>query len=407
MANKRKAEEVNDYEAQRQANIAKNQALFKELNLNAASAGLAPKTKASRHSNGASKPRAKPKPRISQPVMPTRSSSRLMGIVADSEVARQKAEDEREHFVLEQKAKRQRMGADIKIEDAVTAGQSWTQSGNWLRDVQPANPYERTFDLEDVKNAGTADLKDLRSKMSSLELWEDFEPSRIKITPERIYSMNFHPTEDKQLVFAGDKLGSLGLFDGSQKIVKHEGDDGDELDDDNSPAITTFKTHTRTISTIHFTKSQPKVVYTSSYDSSIRKLDLEKGISTEVYAPADDDDDEPLSGVSIPITEPNMLYFASLNGMFGIHDIRTDYKGSSTVDLMQLSDKKIGGFSVHPLHPHYLATASLDRTLKVWDIRKITGSKGHRHPQLVAEHESRLSVSHAAFNAAGQVRAQA
>lgn len=405
MATKRKAEEISDYEAQRQENIAKNQALFKELQINAASAGLAPKAPA-RQTNGTSKPksRPKPKPRIKQEdIAPRRTSSRLQGIVADSEVARKKGEEEREAIELEQKAKRQRVADDLKLGDIVTAGKSWDQSGNWLRNVGPAQPYERTFDIEKVRNAGSKELKDLRAKFTGLELWEDYEPNRIKITPERIYSMGFHPTEDKQLVFAGDKLGSLGLFDGSQKIVKDEGEDGDQLDDSSTPAMTTFKPHTRTISAIHFTRAQPQAVYTSAYDSSIRKLDLEKGLSTEIYAPKDDDVDEPLSGVSIPITDPNLLYFASLNGLFGMHDIRTDYRGSSTVELMELSEKKIGGFSIHPLHPHYLATASLDRTLKVWDLRKIMGSKGYRHPQLVAEHESRLSVSTAAFNAAGQV----
>lgn len=406
MAQKRKAQEISDYEAQRQANIAKNQALFKELQLNAASAGLAPKAAPKRQANGESKPksRPKPKPMVKERVQPSRTSSRLQGIVADSEVARKKAEEEREMAELEAKAKRQRVGGEMKLEDIVSAGQSWNKSGNWLRDVKPANPYERTFDVEEVKSAGSKELKELREKMSGLSLWEDFEPNRIKITPERIYSMSFHPTEDKQLVLAGDKLGNLGLFDGSQGVVKHEDDEADELDESSNPAISTFKTHTRTISSIHFTDTQPNAVYTASYDSSIRRLDLSKGVSTEMYAPAEDDVDEPISGVSIPITDPNMLYFSTLNGLFGMHDTRTDYKGSNTVELMELSEKKIGGFSVHPLHPHYLATASLDRNLKVWDIRKITGSKGHRHPQLVAEHESRLSVSTAAFNAAGQVR---
>lgn len=403
MAVKRKADEQSDYEAQRQANIAKNQALFKELQLNAASAGLAPPKSGA--VNGTSKPksRPKPKPKVKQEdLRPTRTSSRLQGIVADSEVARQKAEEERVVYIEEQKVKRQRLHDDIKLEDAVTAGQSWDQSGNWLRGVRPAEPYERTFDLEEVKNAGTKELKELRAKMSGLELWEGYEPARIKITPERIYSMGFHPTEDKQLVFAGDKLGSLGLFDGSQKVVKDE--DDDDGDEDTTPAITTFKTHTRAITSIHFTRTQPSTVYTSSHDSSIRKLDLEKGISTEIYAPQDDDIDEGLTGVVIPVTDPNMIYFTSLNGMFGKHDIRTPYKGTATAQLMQLTDKKIGGMSVHPLHPHLLCTASLDRFLKVWDLRKMVGGKSNQHPSLVAEHESRLSVSHASFSSAGQVR---
>lgn len=68
-----------------------------------------------------------------------------------------------------------------------------------------------------------------------------------------------------------------------------------------------------------------------------------------------------------------------------------------------LSEQKIGGFSLHPLQPHLIATASLDRTMKIWDLRKITGKGDLRHPALLGEHESRLSVSHASWSAGGHV----
>ena len=98
-----------------------------------------------------------------------------------------------------------------------------------------------------------------------------------------------------------------------------------------------------------------------------------------------------------------MLYFSTLDGSFGIYDMRTPSQKAAGLQIFQLSEKKIGGFTLHPLHPHLVATASLDRTLKIWDLRNISGKKGERMPALVGEHESRLSVSHAAWNSAGQV----
>ena len=397
---------VSEYESQRQANIARNQALLKELQLNAASAGIAPKSKPKSTNNATSSHKKRPAPRVKQEdVVPRRTSSRLQGIVADSEVAKRKAEEEREVVEEQNRIKRMRRSDDLNLGDVVVKGKSWDQSGNFLRNVRPANPYERTFDEDDIKNTSDKELRDLREKMSNLELWQDVEPARIKITPERIYSMALHPTVDKPLVFAGDKLGNLGLFDGSQEIssnVKNEDDeDEEEMNDTSTPDITTFKLHTRTISSIHFTPSQPEALYTASYDSSIRKLDLNKQVSVEAYGPEDNDIDEPISGVSIPITQPNLLYFTTLNGSFGIYDTRA--ARGANIQLMQLSDKKIGGFSVHPLHPHLLATASLDRTLKLWDLRRITGKPSNRMPFELASHESKLSVSHAAFNAAGQI----
>lgn len=401
-----------EYEIQRKANIEKNKALLRELQLNAASAGLAPpKSRQPGSSAAANKKKPAPKKIKQEDITPRRTSSRLKGIEADSEVEKRKYEEEIEARVEADRIKRQRVSGPLAIGDILVNGHAdnWNKSGNWIRNVKPANPYERTFDGKDVKATTSKELRELREKMSGLELWHDIEPSRIKITPERIYSMAFHPAEDKPLLFAGDKLGNLGLFDGSQDpAVKKENEadeDGEDDEDDFSPDITTFKQHTRTISAMYTTPVQPQHLYTASYDSSIRCLDLAKGVSVEVYAPADSSLDEPISGVSIPSTDPNMLYFSTLNGAFGMHDVRTEAKRKhGPTQLFDLSEKKIGGFSVHPLQPHFVATASLDRFLRIWDLRKITrNTDGASMPGLIAEHESRLSVSHAAFNAAGDV----
>jgi WD repeat-containing protein 76 len=216
--------------------------------------------------------------------------------------------------------------------------------------------------------------------------------------------MTMHPTNTKPLIFAGDKLGNLGLFDASQTRPEMKQEDADE-DNDPDPVITTLKPHTRTISAMRTHTSTPQTLYTASYDSSIRALDLEKSISTELYAPAETTDDEPLSGIDMAANDPNVLYFTTLNGVLGRHDTRTPHSayarlgGAGKDDLFQLSEKKIGGFSLHPLTPHYVATASLDRFMRLWDLRMIK----KKMPEMVGEHQSKLSVSHAAFNAAGQV----
>ncbi|KAF2416527.1 WD40 repeat-like protein [Tothia fuscella] len=390
------AVELSDYERKRQETIAKNQALLRNLALDAAEAGIAPSRK---KSHAASKPtKKKTIVKIKGEDGPRRTSSRLKGIVADSEVAKRKADDESLALQQAERAKRQRISGDLNLSDILVSGKSWDQSGNFLT-VGPARPYERTFTATDVKT-GDKELRALREKMSNLQLWEGVEPGRIKITPERVYSMAFHPSAEKALVFAGDKLGNLGIFDGSQDVkgIKSE-DDEDEDKDEWEPSITTLKPHSRTISAMHFAGDS---LYMASYDSAIRKLDLNKGIAMEVYAPADSQDDEPLSGVQIPENEPHMLYFSTLSGAVGRYDMRADSRKNPTA-LFQLSEKKIGGFTLHPTHPHLIATASLDRTMRIWDLRKLNGSGVNKVPNLVGEHESRLSVSHAAWNYAGQV----
>lgn len=212
----------------------------------------------------------------------------------------------------------------------------------------------------------------------------------IKITPQRVYSLGFHPTEDKPIIFAGDKEGAMGVFDASQ--------DGPE-DDDAEPQVSAFKTHSRTISSFVFSPTDSNSVFSASYDSSVRKLDIAKGVSVEVYAPADPTEDAPISALDMPRSDPNMIYFSTLQGVVGRHDMREPKKA----EQWYLSEQKIGGFTLHPLNPHLLATASLDRTVKIWDLRKISGRGDERAPVLVAEHESRLSVSHAAWSAGGHL----
>lgn len=200
-------------------------------------------------------------------------------------------------------------------------------------------------------------------------------------------------------------MGNLGVFDASQSIQVVKSDDDEENASPLEPAITAFKLHTRTISAFIFPGSTGDTLLSTSYDSSIRSLDLLASKSVEIYAPpsTSTDDEEPITGIDVPSTSPTTIYFSTMNGYLGRHDTRSPADNTGGTELYQLSEKKIGGFSLHPLHLHLLATASLDRMLKIWDLRKISGKAEWRLPALLGEHESRLSVSHAAWNVAGQV----
>ncbi|APA13418.1 hypothetical protein sscle_11g081880 [Sclerotinia sclerotiorum 1980 UF-70] len=394
MAPSRKAKpEMSAFERRRLENIAANQAMLKDLSTTAQK--IVPKPPPKRKSTTGKKAARVQKVAF----RPTRTSSRLAGIEADSETAKRKAEVELEFAKEVSQANRQRVVGDLNINDIVVEGRKWKQENDFLSGVmRGAQPNLRTFTEDDIKETTDEGLKALREKMSGLELYKLYEPNQIKITPERIYALGFHPTVDKPLIFAGDKLGNVGLFDASQggPEVKMEDDEDDQ--DTAEPAITAFKIHSRSISSFVF-GADGNTLYSASYDSSVRKLDLQKGVAVEAFAPDSIDEDMPISSIAIPSTNPNLLCFSTLDGRFGRHDMRTP----SNSEIWYLSDKKIGGFSLHPLHPHLVATASLDRMLKIWDLRKITGTGSSRHPVLLGEHESRLSVSHASWSPAGHV----
>ena len=197
-------------------------------------------------------------------------------------------------------------------------------------------------------------------------------------------------------------MGNLGVFDASQKqSAAGAGNTGEDEDEDDEPIVTSFHLHTRTISSLVFSPINAAHLLSASYDSSVRLLDLATAKSTEIYGPVDKEADEPLSGLDIDPLSPHVIIFSRLDGSVGRHDSRAK---SSETSVWELSEKKIGGFSLHPNHSHFLATASLDRTMKLWDLRKMAKSPGGaKIPTCLGEHTSRLSVSHAAFNGVGQI----
>ncbi|GFN18435.1 WD domain protein [Aspergillus tubingensis] len=410
-------DEISEFEKQRLANIAERDALLKKLTMEAQSSGLFPPKMPKPAAKDQSRTKKKtPVKKVKEETpQPRRMSSRLRGIAAESEVAKRKAEEEYEARQEAERAKRVRKSDNFSFSDIMVNGQKLPADGLIGVDVVTkgvAIPYQRTFGDDEIQKTTDKDLKALRKEMNGLTLWDAWEPNRIKLTPERVYAMTFHPTESKPLIFAGDKMGHLGILDASQEkptSIKPEEDDSDSEDSDPDPVLTTVKPHTRTISSMHIHPSTPTTLYTASYDSSIRAMDLEKSTSVEKYAPESTSSDEPISGIDMALDDPNVLYWTTLDGAFGRHDIRTDPTASGTVTTWQLSEKKIGGFSLYPTQPHYFATASLDRSMRLWDLRMLQKPKrrsktdGDEGPTPVGEHYSRLSVSHAAFNSAGQI----
>ncbi|KAK4108297.1 WD repeat-containing protein [Canariomyces notabilis] len=393
---------MSEFERKRLENIALNNAILSGISTTADK--IIPKPVAPKPKRP-STPRVKREPLKREPLRPTRQSSRLAGLGADTELLKRKAEVDAESEADKARAKKLRVDGDLNLGDILVEGRKWEGGIDGLArlkglGVRGAQPGVRTFTEEDVNKTTDKGLRELRLRMSGLKLYEKWPVQDIKIVPQRVYSMGFHPTEDKPIIFAGDKEGAMGVFDASQEPVKVEDDEDDEDAALPNPVISAFKTHSRTITSFHFSPVDANAVYSASYDSSIRKLDLDKGVSIQVFAPSDADEDLPISAIDMSSTDPNVIIFSTLQGSLGRHDIRTK---PAEGEIWGLTDQKIGGFSLHPLHGHLVATASLDRTLKIWDLRKIKGQGSARAPALLGEHESRLSVSHASWSSAGHI----
>ncbi|KAK9388053.1 WD40-repeat-containing domain protein [Lipomyces mesembrius] len=372
---------LNEYERQRRANIERNNALIRELELAGLSADIGPVSTSSKrvaaHKPRPTAKRAKTIQKEESPA-PRRTSARLAGLQAESEAVRIKAEEEYTTAQEKVKAERQRVGGDIKFEDIASDALSklWTFNDD-------------DADTQNEEKVIAGDIVQLRKDLSSLTLFEKFEPNDIKITPERIYNIGFHPSVSKRLVLAGDKIGHLGVWDVDE--VKRE-------DDDEYPQLYLFKVHARTLSSFTFAPSVSEKVYTSSYDGSIRSVDFTTGVSSEIYYGGFGSEPDAVS--EIHFADQNLLYFSTLEGELGRLDLRTP----KDITKFRLHEKKIGGFSLHPSAPHFCATASLDRSMKLWDFRRIKTTRSHElQAKYLTRYDSRLSISCTSWNSDGGI----
>ncbi|KAI0845382.1 WD40 repeat-like protein [Daldinia vernicosa] len=383
------APELSTFEARRRANVVNNAKLLKE------SAEVAAKMrKAAAPPPRATAPKkrraAEPAPRTR--IMPTRQSARLAGAGAEPSLKLEDVPAE----LKPPEPKRIRTSGDLQLSNLQVEGQRWSSTNALASFVQGAQPGVRTFTEDDIKDTSDSKLKDLRKEMGDLTLYDGWVPNDIKITPERVYSLTFHPIQDKPIILAGDKKGTLGFFDASQEKPTYPEEDDEDVDIP-LPQVGAFEVHSRTITSIKVPIFDPNSVITSSYDSSIRCLDLQSQVSTQLWQPDDDDIDMGISCIDMSPEAKDIILFSTLEGTFG----RFDRRAKTKAEIWSLSDNKIGGFSLNPLLPHLVATASLDRTLKIWDLRMINGKGDLRRPSLLGEHQSRLSVSHASWSRNG------
>lgn len=172
--------EISDFERQRLENIAQRDALLKQLKQESQSAGLFSTPKST--NNSANKSKKRPTPKVKkeeEDTTPRRTSSRLKGIAAESEVAKRKADDEQDAMREADRAKRMRRTDSYSQADMFVAGQKL--SGDSLIGVDVitkgvAQPYERTFGDDDIENTTDKDLKSLREEMNGMSLWESWDP---------------------------------------------------------------------------------------------------------------------------------------------------------------------------------------------------------------------------------------
>ncbi|WPK24219.1 hypothetical protein PUMCH_001485 [Australozyma saopauloensis] len=271
---------------------------------------------------------------------------------------------------------------NVKAEDTEDNEEEVTAEVPYLTTLKELGPkYTLLENTSEAVESSSASLKDMRLKLLKLALTKNADPRDFKLTYNRITSMFLHLATSDRLVAAGDTNGNLGLW---AVDALH----------DSEPVVALFKPHGRTISRIAELPLNAHKLVTASYDGSCRMVDLAKFVSTEQFVTGSAEEPAGISDISV--IDQNQIYATTLDGRFLRRDLR-ERKGS---EYLRLHDKKIGGFAVNPNADYQIATASLDRSMRIWDLRNIKKKNtvseledGLKAPHLYGSFPSRLSIS--------------
>jgi len=259
---------LSTYELQRLENIRKNQQILKEMDIQKAvpkgfSAHRAPPAKRAKTSKTYKKDHDFVPP-------PERKSSRLQSIKAPSysEAALQaNAELQQLDNAVDHPKKAKRKGAVPFSFD--NEGVNEKQFANLVKGLQTTARSSQS--LEDASKEIVVTETNDQELRKSFELLTVLE-APFRLTNQRIVTVDVHPDNNKCLIAAGDRRGQLGICD--MRV-------GQDNPKDQSERVFVFSPHDDAISDIKFGRDSNQM-YSSSYDGTIRIMDINKSEFSEV-----------------------------------------------------------------------------------------------------------------------------
>ncbi|AAS51420.1 ACR194Cp [Eremothecium gossypii ATCC 10895] len=387
-----------EFNKRRLENIKRNNELLKKLNLAGiparirSEAGIEDHRKASggavkkKQGKAPVKREAKPAP------IPTRRSRRLRGEAADVEGEAGAGSDTAQNVKQEEEwkeLKEARVVGDIKLSDLIKSEDDGELLEKFRRYADKSFSGGDFFEELQRHQKPNPEVQRLREEMR-LQQYDVFDPKELAIVHERVTALCFHPSQEKKLIVGGDTAGTVGLWN-----VADENPDPEHPD--SVPDITRFKLFSRNVSKIEVFPTDSSKILAASYDGALRSIDMQSLKSDELlHFQNEHGDTLGISDCQFSYDSPNVVMLTTLGGEFAQRDLRTK---PDTMNIMRLSDKKIGCMAIDPSRPYSVATASLDRTLRIWDLRKTVAKpdwsqyEDYASHEVVSTYNSRLSVS--------------
>eukprot|EP00668_Euglena_longa_P040221 GGOE01052980.1.p1 GENE.GGOE01052980.1~~GGOE01052980.1.p1 ORF type:complete len:559 (+),score=95.10 GGOE01052980.1:219-1679(+) len=218
-------------------------------------------------------------------------------------------------------------------------------------------------------------------KISNLDI--DCGQTVAKVVPERIYSCAFHPSSSKVVAVAGDKEGHVGFWD------------VDAVEE--AQSVFVYRPHFGVICALQFLPGDASKLWSWSYDCNVRCMDSEKQEFRQMFL-LDEHVDGWLQHGCISEGDPNSMFVSTSSGRVKAVDLRLTGPGHRAVQwTLQAHFKKCNTVHACPANSNWLATAALDGSVKVWDVRKVVESS----QAYLASFEYRRSINSAFFNLTG------
>jgi WD40 repeat protein len=251
-----------------------------------------------------------------------------------------------------------KQGLPMDVEQAMRAtGPKWCpeeQVSHKLQNVQRC--FLRPLASETIHSSSNSttskETSSIDSMVSSLAV-DDIEQCVAKVCPERIYSVAVHPSQNNLIVAAGDKQGHVGIWkvddDSSSSLQQQSSSSSGRMDTNhNDDGVYLFKPHRGAVSCLAWTGGQQLI--STSYDGTIRKLDIEKQQWIQEFnirSTASDGDDDSNFWLQYACIDPNRggyhYHWASTSTgtILGV-DSRCDPSSHQHITVeVQASEKKI------------------------------------------------------------------
>uniref|UniRef100_A0A804LQA6 DROUGHT SENSITIVE 1 n=1 Tax=Zea mays TaxID=4577 RepID=A0A804LQA6_MAIZE len=204
-----------------------------------------------------------------------------------------------------------------------------------------------------------------------------------KVVPGRILSLRILPLSDRTVVVAGNVHGHIGFWDVDRLV---EDEDGDGVD-----GVFEYFPHRGSVGGIVMHPAMLHKIYSSSYHGEICLMDVEKENFNTVYLC-----DYPIFSLCQAPNSPSSLYFAEGNELKLF-----DERMGKVPTTWSLHDHRINSIDFRPENPYIFATSSTDRTVCIWDIRRMK-KKGSESLKVL---EYNKSIQSAYFSPSGNMLA--